>query len=91
MNLTEMKKTVADATGLSQADADKAIKASFAAIQDALAGGATVQLPGFGTFSVGERAARTGRNPQTGAEIQIAASKSVKFKAGKNLKDALND
>ena len=90
MNMTELKTAVAESTGLSQADADKALKAGFAAITDALKGGDAVSVPGFGSFSVGERAARTGRNPQTGKTIQIAAAKAVKFKAGKALKDAVN-
>nr|CRH06044.1 HU, DNA-binding transcriptional regulator, alpha subunit [Candidatus Magnetococcus massalia] len=90
MKLVELKKAVAEKAEMTQADADKAIKASFDAISEALGKGESVQLPGFGTFSIGERAARTGRNPQTGAEIQIAASKNVKFKAGKALKDSLN-
>lgn len=90
MNMSELKKTVAESTGLSQADAEKALKAGFTAITDALKEGDTVNVPGFGSFSIGERAARTGRNPQTGQEIKIPASKSVKFKAGKAVKDAVN-
>ncbi|ABK43762.1 histone family protein DNA-binding protein [Magnetococcus marinus MC-1] len=90
MKMAELKKAVAEKAEMSQSDANQVIKACFEAISDALGNGETVQLPGFGTFSLGERAARTGRNPQTGAEIQIAASKSVKFKAGKALKDSLN-
>nr|CRH05897.1 DNA-binding protein HU [Candidatus Magnetococcus massalia] len=91
MKLAELKKAVAKKAEMTQEDADKVIKASVEAIADALGKGETVQLLGFGTFSIGERAARTGRNPQTGAEMQIAASKNVRFKAGKGLKDALND
>lgn len=91
MNMTELKTTIAESTGLSQADADKALKAAFAAITDALKGGDAVNVLGFGSFSVGERAARMGRNPKTGEPIQIAASKAVKFKVGKALKDAVNE
>ena len=91
MNMTELKTTIAESTGLSQADADKSLKAAFAAITDALKSGDAVSVPGFGSFSVGERAARTGRNPKTGEPIQIAASKAVKFKVGKALKDAVNE
>ncbi|ABK44555.1 bacterial nucleoid protein Hbs [Magnetococcus marinus MC-1] len=90
MNLTELKKAVAESSGLSQANADKAIKATFAAMTDALKGGDGVSISGFGAFQIDERAARTGRNPKTGQEIKIAASKNVKFKAGKVLKDAVN-
>jgi len=90
MNLTELKKTVAESTGQSQTDADNSVKAVFAAITEALGSGDTISIPGFGSFSIRERAARTGRNPQTGKPIQISASKAVKFKAGKTLKDVVN-
>jgi DNA-binding protein HU-beta len=90
MNMTELKKTVSEASGLSQTDADKALKSGFAAIAEALTSGDSVVIPGFGSFSISERAARAGRNPQTGKTIQIAASKAVKFKAGKALKDSVN-
>jgi len=93
--MTKLTKTalisaVAASTSVSQADVQKTLDAVFGEIQNTLAGGGEVALPGFGTFSVGERAARTGRNPQTGETIQIAASKVPKFKAGKALKDACN-
>ena len=73
-----------------QKDAEKAVNAVFASIEEALAKGDKVQLVGFGTFEVRERAARTGRNPQTGEEIQIAASRVPAFRAGKALKDSVS-
>lgn len=76
--------------GVTKRLATDAIDAIFDRIRDELAGGGRVQIPGFGSFQVSERAARTGRNPQTGATIQIPASKGVRFKAGKALKDAVN-
>jgi len=81
---------MADKSDLSKADAEKALKAFTDAVEDALKAGEKVALVGFGTFSVGERAARTGQNPQTGAKIEIAAAKVPKFKPGKALKDAVN-
>ena len=90
MNLDELKGSVADKTDMSKSDASKMITAVFDSIQDALRQGEKVAIPGFGTFEVSDRPARQGRNPQTGAAIQIAASKAAKFKAGKGLKDALN-
>ena len=89
MNKTELVKKIAEAAGLSAADAKKALDATTAAIKDALVAGDKVQLVGFGTFGVKERAARTGRNPQTGATLEIKASKVPSFKAGKGLKDAV--
>ena len=89
MNKGELINAVA-ATGLSKKDADTAVNAVFGAIGDALAKGEAVQLIGFGTFSVKERAAREGRNPQTGEVVKIKASKAPVFKAGKALKDAVN-
>ncbi|RCK70302.1 MULTISPECIES: HU family DNA-binding protein [Desertihabitans] len=77
---------VAQTTGTTQSEADKAVSAVLDAIAGELAKGEKVSLPGFGTFEVRERAARTGRNPQTGEEIQIAASKVPAFKAGTQLK-----
>ena len=73
-----------------KASAGKALDAVLDVIKESLADGETVTLTGFGSFKVSERAARTGRNPQTGKEIQIPASKSVKFSVGKTLKDAVN-
>ena len=90
MNQADLIAHVADAAGLSKADAGKAIEAVFSAVSDELVGGKEVRLNGFGIFSTTERAAREGRNPQTGAALQIAASKAAKFSAAKALKDRLN-
>lgn len=90
MNKTELVAAMAEKAGLSKKDAEAALAAFTAAVADALKAGDKIQLVGFGTFEVSERAARTGRNPQTGAEMTIAASKAPKFKAGKALKDAIN-
>jgi DNA-binding protein HU-beta len=90
VNKTELVTNVAEKAGLTKKDAEKAVNALFASVEEALVDGGKVQLIGFGTFEVKERAARTGRNPQTGKEIQIAASKNPSFKAGKALKDAVN-
>ena len=90
MNKNDLVATVSSGTGLSKADATKAVDGVFEAISDALKGGSDVRLVGFGTFSVAQRAASTGRNPRTGESIQIKASKQPKFKAGKALKDAVN-
>ena len=90
MNKGELIESVADSAGLSKADAGRAVDAIIDSISGALKGGSTVSLVGFGTFLVRDRAPRTGRNPQTGATIQIAAAKVPAFKAGKALKDALN-
>jgi len=76
--------------GMTKKQATEAFDAIFGAITDLLTDGERITLPGFGSFSVNERAARTGRNPATGATIQIAASKNVRFKAGKDLKEAVN-
>ncbi|MBQ8663087.1 MAG: HU family DNA-binding protein [Eubacterium sp.] len=90
MNKTELVAAMAEKAGLSKKDAEAALAAFTATVADALKAGDKIQLVGFGTFEVSERAARTGRNPQTGAEMVIAASKAPKFKAGKALKDAIN-
>mgnify|MGYP002574870409 CR=1 FL=1 len=90
MNKTELVAAVAQKAELSKKDAEKAVAAVTAAITDALCAGDKVQLVGFGTFEVSKRAAREGRNPQSGAPMKIAASKAPKFKAGKALKDMLN-
>lgn len=90
MNKSELIEAVADAAGLTKADAGRAIDATVAAITDTLSKGDSLSLIGFGTFSISERAARTGRNPRTGETIQIKAAKLPKFKAGKALKDAVN-
>jgi len=86
----DLVNAVAEKAGLSKSDSEKALKAFTDSITDALKAGEKVALVGFGTFSVGERAARTGKNPQTGAPINIPAAKTPKFKAGKALKDAVN-
>ena len=90
MSKTELIANVAEKAGLTKKDAEKAVAAFFESIEQALVEGDRVQLIGFGTFEVKERAARKGRNPQTGKEITIPASKTPSFKAGKALKDAVN-
>ena len=87
-NKAQLIETVAEKTGLTKKDATVAVDAVFGSIQDFLEMGDKVQLIGFGNFEVRERAARKGRNPQTGAEIEIPASKVPAFKPGKALKDA---
>ena len=89
MNRAELAAQVADAAGLSKSDADSAVAATLDAIKGSLADGDSVTLIGFGTFSVSQREARTGRNPSTGAQINIPAKKVAKFSAGKALKDAV--
>jgi len=89
MNKSELVSSVADGAEISKADAAKAVDAIVAGISGALSKGEQVTIIGFGTFSIRERAARQGRNPQTGKPMKIAASKSVGFKAGKQLKDAV--
>ena len=90
MNKAELIDAVADSASLTKTDAASAVDATFEAISKALAGGEAVSLVGFGTFSVSDRAARSGRNPRTGETISIAATRVPKFKAGKGLKDAVN-
>ncbi|MFC4078098.1 HU family DNA-binding protein [Salinithrix halophila] len=90
MNKTELIAQVAEKTNMTKKDATGAVDAVFDAITEALRSGDKVQLIGFGNFEVRERAARKGRNPQTGEEIQIAASKIPAFKPGKALKDDVN-
>ncbi|MDG1942670.1 MAG: HU family DNA-binding protein [Halioglobus sp.] len=90
MNKTELIDVIASAADLSKADAGRALDAVVDSITDTLTKGDQVALVGFGTFSVKQRNARAGRNPQTGATIQIAASTVPSFKAGKALKDAVN-
>ena len=89
MNKAQLTDAVAAATDSSKAEAGRAVEATLSAIGSALAGGDSVSLVGFGTFNVRHRAARMGRNPQTGEAIHINASKSVGFKAGKALKESL--
>lgn len=90
MNKSELIDAIATSADLSKAAASNALDATLKSIEEALANGDQVTLVGFGTFAVKERAARTGRNPQTGEEIQISAAKVPSFKAGKGLKDAVN-
>ena len=90
MNKAEFVSAVADTAGLSKVDGAKAVEAFIETVRKALKKGDTVSLVGFGTFIVRKRAARTGRNPRTGQQIKIKASKNPSFKAGKALKDALN-
>lgn len=90
MNKTELVTAMAEKAELSKKDAEKALTAFTNIVADTLVDGNRVAITGFGTFEVVERAARTGRNPQTGETIQIAASKSPKFKPAKALKDVVN-
>lgn len=87
MNKMELVAKVAEAAEVTKKDAEKAVSATFAAIEEALAAGDKVQLVGFGTFEVRDRAARIGRNPKTGDEIKIPATKVPAFKPGKALKE----
>lgn len=90
MNKSELVEAVATSADITKSSAGKAVDAVFDSIQSALSRGDSVSLIGFGTFSVSNRAARSGRNPRTGETIQIAASRAAKFKAGKGLKESLN-
>ena len=90
MNKTELVAAIAENAEISKKDAEKAVKAFVEVITEELKKGEKVQLVGFGTFEVTSRAAREGRNPQTGNTMKIAACKAPKFKAGKALKDSLN-
>lgn len=90
MNKSELIESIAQSADMTKTDATRALEATVDTIKKALKKGDTVALVGFGTFSVGKRAARTGRNPRTGEEIKIKAAKVPKFSAGKGLKDALN-
>lgn len=89
MNKSDLIGSVAEKTELTKKDAEKAVNAIFQSIEDALAKGDKVQLVGFGTFETKERAARIGRNPRTGQEIKIPATKVPGFKAGKALKESV--
>ncbi|OOE99169.1 nucleoid-associated protein HU-beta [Salinivibrio sp. IB643] len=91
MNKSELIDHIAESADISKASAGRALDAFVDSVSDTLKSGDQVALVGFGTFSVRERAARKGRNPQTGAEIEIAAAKVPGFKAGKALKDAVNE
>lgn len=90
MTLDELNSAVATATGKPKSEASKAVSAVLQGIQEALSKGDKVSIAGFGVFEVAERPEREGRNPQTGKTIKIAASKAVKFKPGKGLRDAVN-
>ena len=90
MNKTELIEHIAKNADLSKAAAGRALEAAMGAIKTTLRKGGAVTLVGFGTFAVGKRTARTGRNPRTGAAVKIKAAKVPKFKAGKGLKDAVN-
>ena len=90
MNRKELIDSIANTTGASKTDVQEILGAALDGIVAAVAKGEKVSFPGFGTFGVRERAARTGRNPQTGAEIQIAASKAPAFKAGSKLKERVS-
>ena len=90
MNKTELSAAVAEKAELSKKDAEKAVKAFTDVVSEELVNGGKIQLVGFGTFEVSERAAREGRNPKSGEVMNIPASKTPKFKAGKALKDMVN-
>ena len=90
MNKSDLVSVIADRSGLSKADATSALEAITSTISGALSNGGSVAISGFGSFLVRSRAARSGRNPQTGATIQISASKVPAFKAGKLLKESVN-
>jgi DNA-binding protein HU-beta len=90
MNKAQLIDAMAEGAGISKAAAKSALEAFVSATESTLKSGGRVSLVGFGSFSVSERNARTGRNPQTGAEIKIAAKKVVKFKAGSDLSDSIN-
>ena len=91
LNKTQLIKAVAGKTGLTQVDADKAVRGTLESISEELAAGGGVTIIGFGTFSVFERSARTGKNPQTGESIKIPAKKVAKFKPGKALAEAVSN
>jgi DNA-binding protein HU-beta len=90
VNKSELVESISEGAGLSKADAERALNAFIESVQGAVSGGDKVTLPGFGSFSVSQRAARIGRNPRTGEPVQIAASKGVKFSAGAAFKSAVN-
>ena len=90
MNKVELSAAIANETGLTKKDSEAVVKAFMDVVTEELKKGGKVQLVGFGTFEVSERAAREGRNPQTGKTMKIKASKAPKFKAGKAFKDAVN-
>lgn len=89
MNKSELVEAIAHGSGVTKADANRVLDTFMMTVTDALKSGDQVVLPGFGSFSTGNRSARTGRNPQTGQTIQIKASRVAKFRAGKTLKEAV--
>ena len=89
MNKSELVEAIANGSGVTKADANRVLDTFMATVTDTLRSGDQVVLPGFGSFSTGNRSARTGRNPQTGQTIQIKASRVANFKAGKSLKEAV--
>jgi len=91
MNKSELVEAIAHGSGVTKADANRVLDTFMMTVTDALKSGDQVVLPGFGSFSTGNRSARTGRNPQTGQTIQIKASRVAKFKAGKTLKEAVQE
>lgn len=91
MNKSELVDALANGSGLTKAAASRVLETFMTTVTDALKSGDQVVIPGFGSFSTGNRSARTGRNPQTGKTIQIKASRVAKFKAGKNLKEAVQE
>lgn len=91
MNKSELVEAIANGSGVTKADANRVLDTFMMTVIDTLRTGDQVVLPGFGSFSTGNRAARTGRNPQTGKPIQIKASRVAKFKAGKSLKEAVQE
>ena len=91
MNKSELVEAIANGSGVTKADANRVLDTFMATVTDTLKSGDQVVLPGFGSFSTGNRSARTGRNPQTGQAIQIKASRVAKFKAGKSLKEAVQE
>ena len=90
MTKVELVAKVSEKAGLTKADVEKALNGFIATVEETLASGGEISLVGFGSFSVGERTERDGRNPQTGEAIKISAARVVKFKVGKGLKDAVN-
>lgn len=91
MNKSELVEAIANGSGVTKADANRVLDTFMHTVTDALKAGDQVVLPGFGSFSTGNRSARTGRNPQTGQTIEIKASRVAKFKAGKSLKEAVQE
>ena len=90
MNKSNLITAIGETTGISRSEAARAVDATFEVIADALKDGVDVRLTGFGIFGVADRAAREGRNPRTGDPVEIAASRQIRFKPGKGLKDAVN-